>query len=203
MGACLQHWRVVINFIMKSAVWSPFTRLPICKINYYLLKLSIINYVSYKRECEIFFFHCSFIYLWHYCQLSLKLRDKFVCDILKITWHIDFKCGSINFHNQGQYPTIYQHLGIASLRRNFVKAVFVKVRLRIKVVPSKMKALQDLFDIQGICWKIYQSWFYKRNSEVTLFRELADGGQQQKLAYCATLLGDALRNTKCLSYQYI
>ena len=32
-------------------------RLPICKIIYYLLKLAVIDYVSPKKECEIFFFY--------------------------------------------------------------------------------------------------------------------------------------------------
>ena len=102
-------------------------RSPICKIIYYILKLSVIDYVSPEEEREFFFFHLSFIYICRYRHLSLKLCEKFVHDILKVLSRIDFECGRINFHNQRQHQsfTVFQFIyqcHIKNGHKNFCKS---------------------------------------------------------------------------------
>ena len=46
---------------------------------------------------------------WWYCQLSLKLLFR---DILETIFHIDFRCGSINFRKQPKQSVEFQNSGI-------------------------------------------------------------------------------------------
>ena len=59
--------------------------------------------------------------MWWHHQLSLKLLFG---DIFKMIFHIDFKCDSVNFHNQREQPIKYQHLVIAPVTTN-EKLLFV------------------------------------------------------------------------------
>ena len=54
--------------------------------------------------------------------LSSKL---IFCYILRIFCHIDFKCGSIDFHKKTQ-PAKYQYLSMANLKINKDSVIFVK-----------------------------------------------------------------------------
>ena len=49
------------------------------------------------------------LFKWWYGQLSLKLL---FCDIFGMIFNIDFKFGSINFHQQRKQPAKYQHMSI-------------------------------------------------------------------------------------------
>ena len=86
MNAFLQHCQAVMNLIMKSAVWTCLMRLPICKIIYCLLKLSIIDYVSPKKECEIFFFYIDMRKKFCLCGGIVSCRWNFVIDSFLICW---------------------------------------------------------------------------------------------------------------------
>ena len=73
--------------------------------------------------------HCvrNFVYLCFGTVKPPYLSSKLIfCYILRIFCHIDFKCGSIDFHKKKTQPAKYQYLSMANLKINKDSVIFVK-----------------------------------------------------------------------------
>lgn len=84
------------EFVNEISSLITLVRLPVISWTYYLLCFSL-------KRLWIFFVPYTYtsvklvIVVWRYRQLSLRLLFR---DIMRMIFHIDFKCGSINFHKQ-------------------------------------------------------------------------------------------------------
>ena len=89
-------------------------KLLIDKILHCLLELSIYIMFLLKKNTKYFFFEVckaqSNLFMWWLHQLLLQML---FCDILRMIFNIDSKCGKVNFHKQRKQAAKYHHLGIA------------------------------------------------------------------------------------------
>ena len=89
-------------------------------------------------------------------------------------FHIEFKCGSINFYKQRKQTAKYQHLGITPLRfinlRNHLPEIkscekFPQLNKSIKLIQATLRLLSQLFwsvfltKIDNLFWRFKSHWF--------------------------------------------
>ena len=65
-----------------------------------------------------YFFLCKYYTLKFVYVVVPPVVEALFCNILKIICHINFKCGSINFHKKGKQLARHQHQNIVSFILN-------------------------------------------------------------------------------------